>query len=114
VNALIAALAAGASVAGLSIWSAAVATRALGEPRRARAHALAEIALLLSVQLACAIAAAGAAAGFAIVACAWMTLGWPFGMALNAWPASTLVWSRRGGWAALAAAVLLTVFRLAL
>lgn len=110
-NALLAVLAAGATVAGLSIWSAAVATRALGEPRRARAAALAWIALLVAAQLACSAAAAGVAGGFAIVACAWMTLGWPFCMALNAWPAPTLAWSRRGGWAALAAAVLLMVLR---
>jgi hypothetical protein len=44
-----------------------------------------------------------------LVACAWTLLGWPYGMALNAWPARTLVWSQRSGWAALLMAWLVVV-----
>lgn len=95
-------LAAGATLAGLAAWSRMVATRALGEPQAgARKAGWWVIALLLALQLACAIAAAGPAGGATLVACAWTLLGWPYGMALNAWPARTLAWSQRSGWAAL-------------
>jgi hypothetical protein len=114
VNELTAALAAWATFAGLSTWSAAASTRALGEPQHPRKNALALIALLLAAQLGCAIAVVGPAGGLAIVACAWMVLGWPFGMALSAWPARSLLWSRRSGWAALGGAVLLAVGRFSL
>lgn len=98
-------LAACATLAGLAAWSRAVATRALGEPPAgSRKAAWRVIVPLVALQLACAIAAAGPAAGIALVACAWSLLGWPYGMALNAWPARTLLWARRCGWAALAMA----------
>ena len=106
-NEIAALLAAWSTFAGLAAWSAAVPTRALGDPRRTRAQALTVIALLLAGQLACAIAAAGLTGGCALVAGAWMLLGWPYGMALNAWPAGTLAWARCSGCAALAGAVLL-------
>lgn len=104
---LMASLAAWATVAGLSIWCVAVPTRALGEPRCPRARAATTCALLVVAQSACAIMAAGLVGGFAVVASAWMLLGWPFGMALNIWPARTRQWSRASGLAALAGAALL-------
>ena len=102
-------LAALASLSGLAAWSAAAHTRALGEPRQARGLAWAQIALVLFLQSGGAVAAAGLVGGLAIVACAWMVLGWFFGLVLNAWPVQTLAWSRVIGWTALGASLVLVL-----
>ncbi|MGR4869462.1 hypothetical protein ACIPRI_11425 [Variovorax sp. LARHSF232] len=70
------------------------------------------VALLLTAQLACATALLGLVGGPTLVACAWMLGGWAFAMALNAWPAGTLAWSRRSGWLALAGSAGLAAWRL--
>ena len=110
-NQLAAFLGACASVAALVAWSRAVPTRALGDARCSRRRALGEVALIVAVQLAVVIAALGPAGGSAVVACAWMLLGWPFCMALNAWPERTLAWSRRGGRVALGVAAAVVLLR---
>lgn len=95
-----------ATLAGLAVWSAASSTRALGDAQCARSHAAVQIAFLLAGQCLCAIAAAGPCGGLAMVACAWMAMGWGYTLALNTWPVRTQAWARPSGWAALGLALM--------
>ncbi|PTT20035.1 hypothetical protein DBR12_10700 [Acidovorax sp. HMWF029] len=100
-NELIGASAALASLIALTRWARTVPTRAWGDgsppataaSRRTWAVVLATLAL----QALAATAAAGLAAGLALVVAAWMALGWLLVLAMNQWPAASLRWGRRLG-----------------
>lgn len=51
----------------------------------------------LVLQALAATAAAGLAAGLALVVAAWMVLGWLLVLAMNQWPAGSLRWGHRLG-----------------
>ncbi|KQO19697.1 hypothetical protein [Acidovorax sp. Leaf78] len=86
-----------ASLMALTCWARSVPTRTWGDgspaPRRAWAVALATVVL----QILTATAAAGLAAGVALVVAAWMVLGWLLVLAMNQWPTASLQWARRLG-----------------
>lgn len=78
-----------ASLLPLAAWAHAVPTRAWGDagmgPYAAWAIALASLVL----QAVAAGHALGSAGGMALVASAWMGLGWLLVLAMNQWPAPT-------------------------
>ena len=100
-NELIGASAALTSLIALTRWARTVPTRAWGDSsapgtatsRRTWAMVLATLVL----QALAATAAAGLAAGLALVVAAWMVLGWLLVLAMNQWPAASLRWSHRLG-----------------
>ena len=100
-NELIGASAALASLIALTRWARTVPTRAWGDgtPPAAAAsrRAWAVVLATLVLQALAATAAAGPAAGLALVVAAWMVLGWLLVLAMNQWPASSLRWGHRLG-----------------
>lgn len=101
-NELASASAALASLIGLTCWARAVPTRAWGDgaltpSRAARLRTWAVVLATVALQSLVAIAAAGPAAGLALVAAAWMVLGWLLVLAMNQWPTDSLPWARRLG-----------------
>lgn len=100
-NELIGASAALASLIALTRWARTVPTRAWGDgtPPAAAAsrRAWAVVLATLVLQALAATAAAGLAAGLALVVAAWMVLGWLLVLAMNQWPASSLRWGHRLG-----------------
>ncbi len=97
-NELVSASVALASLLALALWARAAPTRAWGDGapashRRAWAVVLGTVAL----QSMAAIAAAGIAAGLALVLASWMLLGWLLVLSMNQWPAGTLRWAPRLG-----------------
>lgn len=96
---LMAASAALASLMALTHWAQCVATRAWGDGVQglARKRAWATALVTLVLQTVTAVAAAGHAAGAALVVSAWMVLGWLLVLAMNHWPAASLRWGRRLG-----------------
>ncbi|WCM94196.1 hypothetical protein M5C99_05560 [Acidovorax sp. NCPPB 2350] len=108
-NELLGASAALASLAALCQWARAVPTRAWGDGEgspRARHGALAVALFTLALQGTAAVAAAGPAAGLALVPAAWMALGWSLTLAMNQWPEGSLRWARRLGAAGILGCVL--------
>jgi hypothetical protein len=97
-NELFSASAALASLLGLAFWAGAVPTRAWGDGAPANHRRAVAVALgTLALQSATAVAAAGMAAGLALVLAAWMVLGWLLVLAMSQWPAASRLWARRLG-----------------
>ena len=100
-NELISASAALASLIALTRWARTVPTRAWGggtaPTTAASRHAWVVVLATLALQALAATAAAGLAAGLALVVAAWMVLGWLLVLAMNQWPAPSLRWGRRLG-----------------
>lgn len=96
-NELIGASAALASLIALTRWARTVPTRAWGDgtppTTAASRHAWAVVLATLVLQALAATAAAGLAAGLALVVAAWMVLGWLLVLAMNQWPTASLRWS---------------------
>ncbi|MBV7428022.1 MULTISPECIES: hypothetical protein [unclassified Acidovorax] len=89
-----------ASLTALTTWARAVPARAWGDGAAAAPTSLRSWAVALgtlALQALAATAAAGLAAGLALVVAAWMVLGWLLVLAMNQWPAASLRWSRRLG-----------------
>lgn len=97
-NELLSASAALASLIGLTCWARAVPTRAWGDGAAwTRGRAWAAVLATVALQSFAATVAAGLAGGLALVAAAWMALGWLLVLAMNQWPAVTLAWAQRLG-----------------
>lgn len=97
-NELFSASAALASLLGLAVWAGAVPTRAWDDGAPANHRRAVAVALgTLVLQSATAVAAAGMAAGLALVLAAWMVLGWLLVLAMNQWPATSRRWAWRLG-----------------
>ena len=99
---LVCASAALASLLGLSHWAQAVPTRAWGDGAQApsspaRPRTFAAVSATLGLQTAAAVAAAGPAAGVALVLAAWMALGWLLVLGMNQWPRAARRWAVRLG-----------------
>ena len=96
---LVGASAALASLLGLSHWAQAVSTRAWGDGVQgaARVRARAVVLATLALQIVAAVAAAGPAAGVALVLAAWMALGWLLVLGMNQWPTAARRWAMRLG-----------------
>ena len=88
-----------ASLMALTHWAQAASTRAWGEgaqgPARLRAGAV--VLATLALQTLTAMAAAGPAAGAALVLAAWMGLGWLLVLGMNQWPQAARRWAMRLG-----------------
>lgn len=78
-----------ASLLPLAAWAHAVPTRAWGDAAMGRRAAWAIALGSLVLQAAAAGIALGVAGGMALVASAWMALGWPLVLAMNQWPAAS-------------------------
>ena len=100
-NELIGTSAALASLIALTFWARTVPTRAWGDgtpPATAASRCTWAVVLATFVlQALAATAAAGLAAGLALVVAAWMVLGWLLVLAMNQWPAASLRWGQRLG-----------------
>lgn len=96
---LMAASAALASLTALAHWAQCAATRAWGDGLQglARRRAWATALGTLVLQTATAVAAAGPAAGVALVVSAWMGLGWLLVLGMNQWPMAAQRWAMRLG-----------------
>lgn len=78
-----------ASLLPLVAWAHAVPTRAWGDAAMGRRAAWAIALASLVLQAAAADIALGAAGAVALVASAWMALGWLLVLAMNQWPAAS-------------------------
>ena len=106
-NELAGASAALASLIGLACWARTVPTRAWGggatgtasspSSKGASLRAWAVALATLVLQALAATAAAGPAAGLALVIASWMVLGWLLVLAMNQWPVASPRWARRLG-----------------
>ena len=85
---LVCASAALASLLGLGHWAQAVPTRAWGDGAQAPSS---------PARPRTAGAAAGPAAGVALVLAAWMALGWLLVLGMNQWPRAARRWAVRLG-----------------
>lgn len=96
---ILGACAALASLLALAQGAQAVPTRAWGDGVRgaARLRAGAVVLATLALQTSTAVAAAGPAAGVALVLAAWMGLGWLLVLGMNQWPVAARRWAMRLG-----------------
>lgn len=78
-----------ASLLPLAWWARAVPTRAWGDAGMGTRTAWAAAFAGLALQGVAASRALGTAGGLALVASAWMAMGWLLVLAMNQWPAAS-------------------------